>query len=146
MKANLAETVARASVLIEAPRQVVWTVLLTPETVTKIMPVTEVISGWRLGQPFVWLFELAGTPSRVEGFVLRADEGSLLEYEYADPHSRQVLQRENLHRVTIELVDEAQGTRVAVAQDANVSDAALAHAEGGWRLALNNLKGLVEQA
>jgi hypothetical protein len=76
----------------------------------------------------------------------KISHGRCSKCEYADPHSKQALQHEDLHRVTIELVDEAQGTRVAVTQDANVSDAALAHAEGGWRLALNNLKGHVELA
>lgn len=36
--------------------------------------------------------------------------------------------------------------RVVVTQYGNSSAAANAHAEGGWRLALNNLKGLVERA
>ena len=85
------------------------------------MLVTEVISGWRLGEPFVWTFELAGRPSRVDGFVRRVEEQRLLEYEYADPHSRTVLHVENIHRVTIELTDEQGGTRVAVVQDGNMS-------------------------
>jgi uncharacterized protein YndB with AHSA1/START domain len=137
--------IARASVRIESPRAVVWAALLRPDTVTTIMPVTEVVAGWRAGEPFVWVFELAGKRAQVEGLVHRVEEGRLLEYEYGDPHSREVLHRENVHRVTIELADEATGTRVSVAQDANLGAAAHAHAEGGWRLALNNLKRLVEQ-
>ena len=139
------ERIARASVLIQAPRSVVWSALLAPDTVTKIMPVAEVIAPWRPGEPFVWAFDLMGTRALVEGVVHRSDEGQLLEYEYGDPHSREVLHCDNVHRVSIALGDEAGGTRVSVTQDAHVSNAAHAHAEGGWRLALNNFKGLVER-
>ncbi len=68
-------------------------------------------------------------------------------YEYIDPHSRDVLGiDDNVHHVTNVLSDDAEGTRVAIAQGANISATAHAHAEGGWRLALNNLKGLAERA
>lgn len=137
--------VARASVLVAAPRRAVWDALLAPETITKIMPVEEVVAAWRVGRPFVWRFAVAGWRTRVEGFVHRVEDERLLEYAFVDPHSRDVLHVDNVHRVTIELGDDAGGTRVAVVQDANVSKAARAHAEGGWRLALNNLKGLVEE-
>jgi uncharacterized protein YndB with AHSA1/START domain len=138
--------VARASVVVAASRRAVWDALLTPTTVTKIMPVSEVVAGWRLGEPFEWTFESNGWRSTVRGLVHRIEPERLLEYEYADPHSREFLRIENVHRVTIQLSDEAAGTRVAVVQDANVTKAAHLHAEGGWRLVLNNLKGLVETA
>jgi uncharacterized protein YndB with AHSA1/START domain len=137
--------VASASLTIQASRRVVWRTLLAPETIPKILPVTEVVSPWRLGESFVWLFVLADQLSRVEGRVLQVDEHRLLEYDYTDPHSRDVLGvRDNVHRVSIELTDEGAHTRVTVTQDANVSDVARLHAEGGWRLALNHLKWLVE--
>lgn len=117
---------------------------MAPETVPKIMPVTSVVAPWALGEPFVWTFILAGKESRVEGRVHRMEEDRLLEYEFADPHSRDALHVRNIHRVRIELADEAGGTRISVTQDANLSETARAHAEGGWRLALNNLKSLVE--
>ncbi|NUP11864.1 MAG: SRPBCC domain-containing protein [Polyangiaceae bacterium] len=138
--------VARASVVIAASRAVVWGVLMSPETIPLIMPVTAVIAPWQPGQRFVWAFKLGPRESRVEGVVHRVEDERLLEYEYQDPHSRDVLGIQNAHRVTLELFDDGDGTRLDVVQDANVSKAAQAHAEGGWRLALNNLKGLVEQS
>jgi uncharacterized protein YndB with AHSA1/START domain len=113
--------VARASIVVGASRRAV--------------------SGWRLGQPFEWTFDMAGTGKRlsVQAFVHRIEPERLLEYEYTDPFNLR-----NVHRVTIELSDEVGGTRVGVVQDANVTQAAHLHAEGGWRLALNNLRGLME--
>ena len=139
------DLVAHASVLINASRSAVWATLLRPDTITKITPVSEVLAPWRLGEQFSWAFEMAGNRTLVEGVVHRLDEAHLIEYDFGDPHSRDLLHRENVHRVTIELSDEGDATRVSVTQDANISRAAHKHAEGGWRLALNNLKGLVER-
>lgn len=136
--------VSRASVSIDAPRKLVWATLMRRDTVLAILPVTEVILGFRVGEPFLWAFELGGRRSHIEGFVHRIDDPRRLEYEYGDPHTRDVLHSENVHHVTIDLVEQGGGTRVTVVQDGNLTAAAQAHAEGGWRLALNNLKHLVE--
>lgn len=134
------ELVARASVVVGASRRAVWDALLTPMTVTKIMPVSEVVSDWHLGEPFEWTFDMNGTRLSARGFVHRKPE-RLFEYEYTDPHSREFLHIEN-----VQLSDEAAGSRVAVVQDANATKAAHLRAEGGWRLALSNLKSIVETA
>ncbi|MBX3213834.1 MAG: SRPBCC domain-containing protein [Labilithrix sp.] len=139
------DLVARAAVVIGAPRRTVWGALMAPETIPRIMLVSTVIAPWALGERFVWTFTLGGKGSRVEGYVHRVEDGELLEYDFGDPHSRDVLGVDNVHRVVIALADDAGKTRVSVTQDANLSEAARAHAEGGWRLALNNLKGLVER-
>ena len=123
-----------------APRARVWDVLLRPESVMRIMPVTEVVSAWRPASPFAWRFEMLGEVREIVGAVLRFEVGRLLEYDYLDPLTAKP------HRVTIELTDEGTATRVSVIQDNNLSVAAQAHAEGGWRLSLNNFKVLVEAA
>jgi uncharacterized protein YndB with AHSA1/START domain len=144
--AQMEALVARACVVVGASRRAVWDALLTPATITKIMPVSEVVSEWRLGEPFEWTFDMNGTRLSVRGLVHRMEPERLFEYEYVDPHSMEFLHVENVHQVTIELSDEAGCTRVAVVQDANVTKATHLHAEGGWRLALNNLKSVVEMA
>lgn len=136
--------VARVSVVIEAPRQTVWATLVAPDTITKITPVSEVVAPWRPSAAFVWGFEMLGERTLVEGAVRRFDENRALEYDFVDPHTRDLLHREHLHRVSIELFDEGAATRVTVTQDGNIGSAAHAHAEGGWRLALNHLKRLIE--
>jgi uncharacterized protein YndB with AHSA1/START domain len=105
------------------------------------MPVTEVLSGWRLGRPFHWKCEMNGHASEVRGSVLRLEVDRLLEYDYLDPISPQ----RHRHLVTIELTDAEGGTRVSVLQDNNGTHAELADTEGGWRLALHNLKALSEK-
>jgi uncharacterized protein YndB with AHSA1/START domain len=139
------DLIAKATVLIRAPRSAVWCALMAPETIPQIMPVTKVVAPWRPNAPFSWTFTLAGLESTVSGRVQRVEDERLLEYDYADPHSRSVLGVDNVHRVSIELSDEAGATRVTVVQDANICEAARAHAEGGWRLALNNLARVVQR-
>lgn len=135
---------ARASVIIRAPRSGVWRALLDPETIPMIMPITKVVAPWRLGEAFVWEFELAGKPTRVDGHVHGLSDERVLEYDYVDPHSREVLGRRDVHGVRVELSEVDDGTLVSVVQNANVTAEANAHAEGGWRLALHNLKRVVE--
>jgi uncharacterized protein YndB with AHSA1/START domain len=138
--------VARASVFVAAPKTRVWDALIDPRTIERIMPVTEVISGWRPGSPFAWRFEMLGKPYDVVGKVLRFDANHLLVYDYTDPLQAKSRASKSRHRVSIELAEEGTGTRISVSHDNNLTSAALAHAEGGWRLALNNLKAIVEGA
>jgi uncharacterized protein YndB with AHSA1/START domain len=138
--------VARASVWVAATRRALWEVLLRPETVCRIMPVVEVSSGWSLGRPFCWKFEAQGKIREVRGVVLRLEPDRLLEYEFVDPFGARADREEHRHVVAIELLDQAEGTRVSVVHDNNLTKAEHAHAEGGWRLALNNLKALSEGA
>lgn len=118
-------SVATASVTVIAPRARVWEVLLRPETVVSIMPVTEVISEWRPASPFAWRFEMQGVDKDIVGAVVRFEVDRSLEYDYLDPLTAKP------HRVTIELSDEGAATRVSVAQDNNLTAAAQAHAAGG---------------
>lgn len=133
------DDLARASVSIAASPDVVWRALVNPTTVPRLMPVTEVVVPWGPGAAFVWRFDLKGETREVSGTVLRFEPGRVLEYDYADPFAVG-----SSHRVTVELAVEGPGTRVSIAHDANRGAAAHAHAEGGWRLALNNLKAMVE--
>lgn len=137
------ELVARATILIEASPSHVWRVLLEPNTILQMVPVTEVLEPWRLGEAFRWKFDMNGHAGVVEGTVRRIEEGRLLQYDFIDPHSREFLGRDNLLQVTLELAPEGPKTRVSVTQTGNESEAARLHAEGGWRLALNNLARVV---
>ncbi len=138
--------VAHVAVVIRAPRSAVWAALVGPETIGKIMPV-EVVSPWRAGEAFVWMVEMLGKPYRVDGVVHRFEADQLLEYEYVDPHTLAFENIESRHRVTIELSDDVDvdvdGTRISLTHDNNRTNAELSHAEGGWRLALHNLKAVI---
>ena len=130
---------ASAAIVIAAPAETVWAALVDPATLPRIMPVTEVLEPWSASGRFRWRFALGGSSREVSGAVLRLEPGRTIAYEYGDPLARGVL-----HRVDMTLMDHVGGTRLGVTQDGNTNEAMRAHAEGGWRLALANLKAVVE--
>ena len=136
-------SLAVATVVIDAPRPLVWALLVRQDTVPAIIPGMEVILGWHVGEPFLWTVEVAGRRSHIEGFVRRMVADHLLDYEYGDPQGHPVPDSDHLHHVTIELFDEGPSTRVIVTQE-SATQTAQAQAERSWRFALHNLKHLVE--
>jgi uncharacterized protein YndB with AHSA1/START domain len=138
--------VARVSLSIDAPPATVWDALVNPAAIKEYLPVTSVSSEWRRGSPIVWRSEFQGKPFEVKGTVLRVEPERLLEYEHSRPIFRpsQAVTPKLYQRVTIELSADGSKTRVSVTEDNNVSPPELAHSEGGWRLALHNLKALLE--
>ena len=139
--------VARVSVTIGASRAKVWDALVDPETIKQYMPVADVVSEWRAGSPILWTSEFQGKPFVVTGTVLRLESGRLLEYDHSRPIFRPAGAGRapvTYQRVTIELSDEGTHTRVSVTERDNTTERELAHSEGGWRLALGNLKALLE--
>jgi uncharacterized protein YndB with AHSA1/START domain len=137
--------VAHASVTINASREKIWDALVDPETMKRYMPLTSVVSEWREGGPIVWKAELEGRSLEVRGTVLRIEPERRLEYSHSRPIFRMssAIPPED-HRVTIELSDEGAQTRITVTEQGNTFERERAHSEGGWRLALANMKALME--
>lgn len=70
----------------------------------------------------------------------------LLEFEQSRPIFRasQVVRAPDYHRVTIELSDEGAHTHLSLIEQGNATERELAHSQGGWQLALGNMKALLE--
>ena len=139
--------VARVAVTIGASGAKVWDALVNPETIKQYMPVTDVVSEWREGSALLWKSEFQGKPFEVTGTVLRVESERLLEYDHSRPIFRSARASRapvTYQRVTIELSDEGTQTHISVTQRDNTTERELAHSEGGWRLALGNLKALLE--
>lgn len=85
----------------------------------------------------------------MRGKVLRREPEHLLEYERSRPifrASKAAQAPVSYHRVTVELSDEGAKTHLTVTEDGSTTERERAHSEGGWRLALGNLKAHVENA
>jgi uncharacterized protein YndB with AHSA1/START domain len=137
--------VAKASATIGAPRAKVWDALVNPEAIQKYMFGTHVVSDWREGSPIVWKGEWQGKHYEDKGTVLRIEPQRLLQFTHFSPLSGLADTPENYHRVTIEVSDEGPGTRVALAQDNNLTEEARAHSEKNWETVLDGLKQLLEK-
>jgi uncharacterized protein YndB with AHSA1/START domain len=133
-----APLVARASTVIGAPGEKIWSTLTAPDAFLRLMPATEVRVDWREGGLLAWRATLERRSYDIHGRVLRVEPHKVLAYEYENPLIR------TTHRVTIALRDEDAGTRVSVEEDGHRKDRDRAHGDGAWRLVLANLKAVVE--
>lgn len=138
--------VARASLTINAPRAKVWDALVDPEKITQYILASDVVSAWREGSSIVWKSEFHGKPFEIKGTILRLEPQRLLEFDQSRPVFRatQVVRPSDYHRVTIELSDEGAQTHLSLIEQGSTTEREFAHAQGGWQLALGNMKALLE--
>ena len=80
------------------------------------------------------------------GTILRLEPQRLLEFEQSRPIFRasQVVRASDYHPVTIELSDEGAQTHFSLIEQGNATERELTHSQGGWQLALGNMKALLE--
>jgi uncharacterized protein YndB with AHSA1/START domain len=144
----MAETlVARVSLTINAPRADVWDALVDPEKIKQYIFVTDVVSEWREGSSIVWKSEFQNKNFEIRGTIRRLESQRLLEFDQSRPifqSSRATQSSQDFHRVTIELLDEGEQTQISLTERGNTTERELAHSEGGWRMALGNMKALLE--
>lgn len=138
--------VARVSLTINAPRAKVWDALVDPEKITQYILASDVVSAWREGSSIVWKSEFHGKPFEIKGTILRLEPQRLLEFDQSRPVFRatQVVRPSDYHRVTIELSDEGAQTHLSLIEQGSTTEREFAHAQGGWQLALGNMKALLE--
>lgn len=122
----------------------VWDALTDRETIKKYFFGTEAISDWEEGSSLVFRGEWEGKSYEDKGTILEAIPGELLQYDYWSGFSGLEDKPENYSRVTYTLEQEVDGTILSLKQKGFASEEALAHAEGGWTMVLQNLKELLE--
>ena len=128
--------VARVTRDFDAPRPQVWSGILD---IGWYMPVADTSAEWRPGGAIRWKAELLGRiPVEVHGAVDELDPGRAVSWHWRDPLLHVV------HHVAMELSETGTGTRLVLEEDGHATEKELAHAEGGWRLMLSNLKFQLE--
>jgi len=137
--------IAKASTLIDAPIDKVWTALITPESIKQYMFGTTVASEWREGSPITWKGEWEGKPYEDKGVILKLQPQRTLEYSHFSPLMGRPDKPENYHRVKIDLSRAGNQTRVDLAQDNNLTEEARAHSEKNWNMMLAAMKDFLEK-
>ena len=137
--------VARATTIIAADRDAVWTALVEPAAIKQYMFGTTVESEWSEGSSIVWKGEWQGRAYEDKGTILRLEPGRLLQYSHFSPLSGVPDQPQNYHTVTIELAPEGAATSVILTQDGSTTEEAREHSEENWSTMLDALKGYVER-
>jgi len=143
MNKNL--TFSTKLVILVEPMEV-WHALTDRETIKKYFFGTEAISDWKVGSPLVFQGEWEGKTYWDKGNILAVEAGKLLQYNYWSGFSGLEDREENYSLVTYELEADEDSTSLTLTQKGFASKEALAHAEGGWAMVLDNLKKLLEQS
>ena len=137
--------IARASAVINAPRDKVWQALVDPKAIQQYMFGTNVVSDWREGSQIVWKGEWQGQAYEDKGTILQLTPGQTLQYSHYSPLSGVADLPENYHTVTIELSDAGNQTQILLTQDKNASEEERAHSQQNWEMMLAALKNYLEQ-
>ena len=141
----MTDHVARAEVIVKAPRRAVWSALTDPEQVRSWMVGTTLTTDWEVGSPITWRGEMNGKPSEDKGEVLEADEPRRLSTTHYSPLMGQEDRPENYHTVTWTLTPTRDGrTTVALEQDGNDSQEQAEQFSQNWQQMLESLKQTVE--
>jgi len=122
----------------------VWHALTDRETIKKYFFGVEAISEWEEGSSLIFRGEGEGKTFEDKGTILEAIPGEKLQYDYWTGFSGLEDKPENYSLVTFILEQTVDGTILNLKQKGFASEEALAHAEGGWTMVLQNLKELLE--
>ena len=129
--------VARVELAIDAQRERVWAGITD---LARYMPIDDVVADWRPGGRIRWTAVLLGRKRvEVDGDVETVDAEHFLVFRWRDPLLKVT------HRVLILLELDGARTRLILTEDGHATEKELAHAEGGWRLMLSNLKFQLEE-
>ena len=132
--------------VIQASPDVVWKALTNREIIKKYFFGTEAISDWKVGSSLIFQGEWEGKTYQDKGTILAAEPGKMLQYNYWSGFSGLEDVPENYSLVTYRLSSgtEPDQTTLVLTQEGFAGEEALAHAEGGWTMVLDNLKKLLE--
>lgn len=138
----------KASVLIHAPRELVWRVLTEPVYTAMWLFNCEPETDWTVGSPLVWRGRLDGTVY-VTGKVLRFEPPALLSFTSFNPNGSYPDLPENHLETTYTLKQSREGTELTIAQgDFSQVDDGLARFEDaeGWQGVLEAIQEVVEES
>jgi len=134
-----------ASILIRAPRQVVWGAVTQPELVQKYFFGTRLTTDWSVGSPITFSGEWEGKAYEDLGTVRTFEPPRSLSFDYWSSFSGIPDRPELRQLIRYDLSDEDGGVRVTI-QQSNVDTQERAdHSAKNWQIVLEGLKSLVEK-
>ncbi len=137
---------ATVTITIDAPAARVWEALTRPELIKQYLFGTEVTTDWRVGSPITYRGIWQGKPYEDKGTVLQVVPQKLLVSTFWSALSGVPDAPEFYKTVRYELSAQGDGTVLTLVQDNNDSEDEVLHSEQNWRMVLEALKRLVEEA
>lgn len=136
---------AKASVTINASKEIVWKALVDPEIIKQYMFGTQVVSDWKEGSAITWEGEWQGKSYKDTGKILQFIPGEKIKYSHFSPLSGLKDKPENYHTIMIELSEKEGQTELLLLQDNNPTKEAQEHSEKNWIMMLQTMKKFIEQ-
>jgi uncharacterized protein YndB with AHSA1/START domain len=134
-----------ATVTIDAPVEVVWRALTTPELIERWFFGVRTESDWIEGSSIVHRGEYQGAAYEDKGTILEIDPPRRLVHTHWSPTSNLPDEPSNYQEVTWSLARCNGGTEVTVGEENLPSDEAKTTSEQAWAGALDALKHLLEE-
>ena len=98
--------IARQTVDVNAPPEVVWKALTDPDLMRQYLFGTQTITDWKVGSPIRWKGEWQGMQYEDKGRILEIEPAKLLRYTYWSSLSGKEDKPENYKKVSFELYGE----------------------------------------
>jgi uncharacterized protein YndB with AHSA1/START domain len=136
--------VAKATILIDAPKLKVWEALTKPELIKQYLFGTDVTTDWKVGSPVTYKGIWEGKAYEDKGKVLQVEPEKLLVSTFWSSLSGIPDRPENYQTVRYELTPEGDGTRLTITQDNNKSEEDANHSAQNWNIVLEGMKALLE--
>jgi uncharacterized protein YndB with AHSA1/START domain len=137
-------TIATASVTIDASPKRVWVALTDPVMIKRYMFGSDVTSDWTVGSTITYAGEYEGKKYEDHGTILEIEPERLLRSTHFSPLGGKPDVPENYHEITYTLANQDGATRVELTQDNNGSAAEAEHSAANWQQMLDGLKSVVE--
>lgn len=132
------------SITIEAPMTRVWEALTTPTLIKRWFFGVDTVTDWSVGSPIVHRGEYQGRPYEDKGTILEIEPPHRLVHSHWSPVSGLPDEPQSYQRVTWELTEDDGGTELMISEVNLPSEEARTTSEKSWRMALENLKRLLE--
>ena len=143
MKNNLTGEV---SIIIDAPASKVWDALTNPELIKQYFFNTNAISDWKEGSPIRFKGEYEGKSYEDKGTILEVEPNKIFKYNYWSSMSGLEDRPENYMVITYELFEEGGITTITIEQENIPDQQRKVHSEQSWRMVMNGMKKLLEEA
>ena len=136
----------KASITINADRQMVWKGLTDPKLIKQYFFGTDAQSDWKKGSPIVFRGVWEGKPYEDKGTILDIDPTKFIKYNYWSNFSGTPDIPENYANITYSLKQNGNQTQLDVTQDGIANEEAREHSEKNWAGVLDGLKKLLEKS
>jgi uncharacterized protein YndB with AHSA1/START domain len=138
--------VSKASATINAPMAKVWQALTDPKMVKEWLFGTDMhVSNWEVGGEITYTGQWEGKSYQDKGKIVEIVPEQKLVSTYWSSFSGLPDAPENYQKVTYQLSQDGDGTKIEITQEGSKTEEQAKHSEGNWRQVLGSMKKILEK-